>query len=268
MPPSFLTPAKVFALLHDGRFVAGFLFQLSTLDGMCSIFPAADPSRGRPFDAAFLDLKCLLFVKEFRELEPDQEETFVGQVPGRRIEVHFTDGDRLVGTTNSYDAEDQGFFVVPANSLGNLQHVFVLNSSVLQIRRWERRTRTKTQGVTPAAIFRNPVTNRRRSPRVPLKVSTNAKWRDEAGLLQTETGMTQIVSAHGALLLMDRKVTPGVDLEVTNLLSAATATAQVVYVGSRTKEPGLDVGIELHRPDPNFWIGSAPERPAGAPCTA
>ncbi len=260
MPPSFSKPAKVFAILHDGRFVAGFLFRFSALEGMCSIFPASDPSRGHPFDAVFLDLKCLLFVKEFQELEPDREESFVGEVPGHRIEVIFTDGDRLVGTTESYDAENQGFFVVPANSLGNLQHVFVLNASVRQVRRWERRTRVGTREVTPSAIFKDPEANRRRSPRLPLEVTTNAMWTDESGLLRMETGMTQIVSAHGALLLMDQKVTPGVDLEITNLISAATATAQVVCVGSRTEGPGLEVAIELHRPDPNFWIKSEPCR--------
>ncbi len=118
--------------------------------------------------------------------------------------------------------------------------------------------------MTPSAIFKDPEANRRRSPRLPLEVTTNAMWTDESGLLRMETGTTRIVNAHGALLWMDQKVTPGVDLEVTNLLSAATATAQVVCVGSRTKEPGLEVGIEFHRPDPNFWNKSEPGRPAGA----
>ncbi len=68
MPPSFSKPAKVFGVLHDGRFVAGFLFRLSALEGMCSIFPTPDPDRGRPFGAVFLELKCLQFFKEFREL--------------------------------------------------------------------------------------------------------------------------------------------------------------------------------------------------------
>ena len=53
---------------------------------------------------------------------------------GRRIEVTLMDDEVIVGRTLSYRADGNGFFVVPADPLANNIRIFVVSSSVRQVR--------------------------------------------------------------------------------------------------------------------------------------
>ena len=70
--------------------------------------------------------------KEHQDLENPNE--FVGVVHGRKLEVSFSDKERLVGSTEGYSPNRLGFFFFPANSASNVLRVFVVNANVRQVR--------------------------------------------------------------------------------------------------------------------------------------
>jgi len=83
------------------------------------------------------DLKAVFFVKNFignpkygekKEFEPGKP------VLGRKIKVLFKDGEVMVGTTNGYQPDRPGFFVVPADPLSNVDRCFVVAKSTNEVK--------------------------------------------------------------------------------------------------------------------------------------
>ena len=80
-------------------------------------------------------LKAVFFVRDFEgKAEYRERKTFVGQTPGRRVHLAFTDGEIIIGTTNGYRAGGNGFFVTPADPRANNVRIFVVSSAVRQVR--------------------------------------------------------------------------------------------------------------------------------------
>ena len=80
-------------------------------------------------------LKGVFFVRDFAG-NPGYVERVESSDPrhGRRIEVTLVDDEVIVGRTLSYRPDGHGFFVMPADSLANNIRVFVVASSVRQVR--------------------------------------------------------------------------------------------------------------------------------------
>jgi hypothetical protein len=81
-------------------------------------------------------LKAVFFVKDFdgnREHEESKE--FLVPFTGRRRAVRFLDGEVLVGTSFSYDAARDGFFLFPADKFSNNEKVFVIAAAVADVER-------------------------------------------------------------------------------------------------------------------------------------
>jgi hypothetical protein len=77
----------------------------------------------------------VFFVRDFAGNPGYVERTDTGDLRhGRRIEVTLNDDEVLVGRTLSYRADGNGFFVFPADPLANNIRVFVVSSSVRQVR--------------------------------------------------------------------------------------------------------------------------------------
>jgi hypothetical protein len=72
------------------------------------------------------DLKALFFVREFAGNPMREDDKFFSQTPnGDRMEVTFLDNEVMVGSTQSYLDEGQGFFLQPADPRSNNLSVFV-----------------------------------------------------------------------------------------------------------------------------------------------
>ena len=97
--------------------------------------------------------------------------------------------------------------------------------------------------------------DRRRCPRVLLRIRVLVQWRDEHGKSHSELTTTRIVNACGALLTLKRVVALGQELELTNLTTEVTARGRVVWLGGPDEEGKQQVGIELGNPDAEFWVG-------------
>ena len=80
-------------------------------------------------------LKAVFFVKD---LQGDQHrvdvQTFDHAPRGRKVQVTFRDGEVMTGSTLNYKPNEQGFYVVPANAVGNNVRVYVVSTAIRHIR--------------------------------------------------------------------------------------------------------------------------------------
>ena len=127
-------PVKVIAGFPDGRCLNTFVFDFLPTREKCWFFPSATPYTGEAQEVSVRQLKHIFFVKEFSGQQALDGAEFTAVAHGRRIELIFNDGERLIGTTEGYSPDRLGFFVLPANSRGNIPRVFVVNASVRQVK--------------------------------------------------------------------------------------------------------------------------------------
>ena len=104
------------------------LFHLAPIDA---------PRENKPLELLTTGLKGLFFVKDFGG-NPDYRETkeFDTTKPlvGRKIKVIFKDGELMVGTTNGYQQDRTGFFVIPADANSNNERCFVVTAGLRKFR--------------------------------------------------------------------------------------------------------------------------------------
>ena len=128
------TPPQVVIAFLDGRRVRGYVFDFSPMRDQCRIFPSPT---ARANEGELVDLKTLKAI--FFLQEPVGEATTNASNPpsatsGRKIEVIFSDGERLEGTTQGYSRERLGFFMVPEDPTRKIIRVFVVNTNVRNVR--------------------------------------------------------------------------------------------------------------------------------------
>lgn len=79
------------------------------------------------------DLKAIFFVRDFggNPTYAECRQFVTSDKPqGRKIEVIFKDGEKLVGSTMGYDPNRPGFFIHPVDEKSNNIRVFVVQSFV------------------------------------------------------------------------------------------------------------------------------------------
>jgi len=247
-------PPKVIVSFVDGRGVGGFLLDFVPWEPRCRIVPS---TRSREDETTPIDLqevKGLYFVKDFHDLEAYDREYPASEGLGQKLEIVFCDEDRLIGRTYDFNPHQMGFFVSLDDGEGDSIRVFVINRNIRQV----RRVRTAQDRMETTTDAQGLSLNLRRSPRVTKEVALRAVWMDHRGRLQSETTATQVVNAHGAQLMLRSPVTPGTEVEVTNLVTLESTRAQVATVRDITRKEGMKVGVELLHPDPGFWTDSPP----------
>jgi uncharacterized protein DUF6982 len=131
------TRAKVVVAYLDGRRLKGYTNDFSPVRDQLFLFPeGVEPKpgdRGTPVRLA--ELKALFFVKDFagnpaaRREAPDP-----AQLLGKKMEVTFADGEKLIGSSVAYNPKNLGFFMQPADSADNNERIFVINRNVKQVK--------------------------------------------------------------------------------------------------------------------------------------
>jgi hypothetical protein len=93
----------------------------------------------------------------------------------------------------------------------------------------------------------------RRSDRYPVVVPVKVKWLEPSGASVIEFAEAKEVNMHGGLL--DMKGRPAINsvIELTNLSSTRTASAQVISLRPSKRGDVLGVAIELLTPSETFW---------------
>ena len=119
----------------EGQILKGYTQDFSATRSQFSIWPSLTADASERVIVPLARLKAVFFVRDFAG-NPGYVERTDSTHPqhGRRIEVTLVDDEVLVGRTLSYRPDGHGFFVVPADPLGNNIRVFVVSSSVRQVR--------------------------------------------------------------------------------------------------------------------------------------
>jgi len=102
-----------------------------------------------------------------------------------------------------------------------------------------------------------PAKDRRRSPRLPRVIPVQLDWTREDGAYIEVDAQTEIVSAHGALLVLASDTLPATELRVRNAETDATEQAAVVSV-SAEKKGRTRMAVTFSAPNPSFWGDGIP----------
>ena len=98
-----------------------------------------------------------------------------------------------------------------------------------------------------------PKGKNRRSDRYPVVVPVKVKWLEPRGAAVIEFAEAKEVNQHGGLLDMRGRPSIGSVIELTNLASTKTASAQVVSLRPSKGSEVLRVAVELLTPSETFW---------------
>lgn len=107
-------------------------------------------------------------------------------------------------------------------------------------------------GLSPGlSMQRTRYPERRRTVRLPLQIPLTVSCRLHEGETMDLKASTYIVSAHGALLLMDTPLVPGQNVRIFNEMTAEWAECHVTSL--REKHERRFVGVTFSSPNIDFW---------------
>jgi len=119
----------------DGRRQRGFIYDFSAMKESFRLSPENDPLQQRGAEIKVKDLKAVFFVKDFAG-NPEYVESGANgnSVRGRKMEISFSDGEKLHGCTDAYNPKKPGFFLFPVDGQSNNLRIFVVNQNIAQAR--------------------------------------------------------------------------------------------------------------------------------------
>jgi len=128
--------AKLVVRDADGGILKGYSYDFSPDRPRFHVVVMGELTR-RTVEVRVKHLKAVFFVRDFmgdpsynerKEFLPEQV------VSGRQVEVTFTDGEVLVGSTVGYEPKRTGFFFIPADPQSNNLKVFAVAAAVSKVR--------------------------------------------------------------------------------------------------------------------------------------
>ena len=126
---------KAVVAFLDGRRLKGYIYNFSAQKDRFRLFLEQDTAQPEGADVQMKELKAIFFARDFvGNREYQESQTLTGQSQGRKAEVTFRDGEKLVGTTDAYNPQKIGFFIVPADLRSNNLRVFVIIKNAADIR--------------------------------------------------------------------------------------------------------------------------------------
>ena len=126
---------KVVVAYLDGRRVKGYVNDFSALKESFNLIPQEDPLHEKGTPVEMSNLKAVFFVKDFMGNSEYHEDPFADSpAHGRKIEVTFRDGEKMLGKTEGYNPQKLGFFMIPGDVKSNNERIFVINKNAQQVR--------------------------------------------------------------------------------------------------------------------------------------
>jgi hypothetical protein len=117
---------------QNGAIIKGWVDNFNPDREIFFLHPLKEYSDQEKLDIKLKDLKAVYFVKDFvGNAEYQKVRSFEGyewsiSPTQRPVIVYFNDGEKLFGTTYSYNANKIGFFVYPIGSADNNIRIFVI----------------------------------------------------------------------------------------------------------------------------------------------
>jgi hypothetical protein len=101
----------------------------------------------------------------------------------------------------------------------------------------------------------NPPLNtgaRRRSQRVLMQVAVRIRGTDAQGKTIEEETETLAINAHGALVLLESRLTSGTKVQLQHKKTLEEHECQVAFLGP-VRSGKAEIGLEFTSPHPTFW---------------
>jgi hypothetical protein len=127
---------KVVAHYQDGHIIKGVTNDFLPAKDRFHLLAADAAPGSKPAEVIVNELKALFFVKDFAGNPAHKEsQDFDPTKPpgGRKIRVNFKDGEVMVGTTQGYQPNRPGFFVIPADLQSNNERCYVVTSATTAV---------------------------------------------------------------------------------------------------------------------------------------
>jgi hypothetical protein len=129
---------RVVARFLDGRTVKGTTADFLPTRANFHVIPSGQTGPAiQALDVRIADLKAVFFVKDFAgDAAYSEGKAFApeARAAGRKVLVEFKDGETIVGTTQGYQPDRPGFFVVPVDPKSNNDRCFVVMAAVKDVR--------------------------------------------------------------------------------------------------------------------------------------
>jgi hypothetical protein len=131
-----MEPIKVVVRYVDGRVVKGTTQDFFPNKDRFHLLSDTTVSE-EPAEVLIRDLKAVFFVKDFGGnpgYNERKEYNNGDKAQGRKVEILFVDGEKLVGSTLGYDPNRLGFFLFPVDPESNNMRVFAVTAAVQNVR--------------------------------------------------------------------------------------------------------------------------------------
>ncbi len=129
---------RVVARFLDGRVLKGTTADfLPTRPLFHVVIPPQGAGAAQSVEIKLSDLKAVFFVKDLvGDARYNEGKSFLpdARAMGRKVHVEFKDGETVVGTTQGYQPDRPGFFVVPVDPKSNNDRCFVVMAAVKDVR--------------------------------------------------------------------------------------------------------------------------------------
>lgn len=126
---------KIVVRYTEGQILKGYTHDFSPARQQFSLWPSPNAAPNERVIVPLARLKGVFFVRDFAGNPGYVERTECSESHhGRRIEVTLMDDEVIAGRTLTYRPDGHGFFVTPADPLANNIRIFIVASSVRQVR--------------------------------------------------------------------------------------------------------------------------------------
>jgi len=130
----------VVARYRDGKTIKGTTYDFGPQKKAFHVVPLGEEG-GKVSEVLFSDLKAVFFVKSLEGRQDHPMAKAVEEKPEpagpMKVKITFFDGETLVGTTQGYTLEREGFFIVPLEGDSNNLRIFVISKAVKQVDTWK-----------------------------------------------------------------------------------------------------------------------------------
>lgn len=130
---------RIVVHFKDGRLLKGFTHDFNQVKDAFHITSELAHDQGKIYEVFCPDLKAIFFVKTLDgDKDYKENKSFHGVdlsiLRGIKIKVVFNDGEVIRGMSLGYSKNRKGFFVVPVDPKSNNERIYVIATSVREVK--------------------------------------------------------------------------------------------------------------------------------------
>jgi hypothetical protein len=126
---------RVVVRFLDGKLLRGYSNNFHPDAAHLHLSPEVNCASGERLFVPIARLKAVFFVRDLAGNAEHVDSNVFDHAPrARKVEVTFRDDEVMTGSTLNYKPHGQGFYLMPANSRGNNQRVYVVLAAVRHLR--------------------------------------------------------------------------------------------------------------------------------------